>query len=214
MPDPNAVVALISRIDPQSAGGATVELEGERPARLLPSRVAPGLLSVLEQLQRLRTPVYLEIRPDTREIIRLLIPLVTRVMRVVDRDAEGFVVELEASHARHRLTPATAGYQEVRDVLRRAVDTRALLAVTETDQHEIIDARAWGQEPPRPGPSLREPAPGLLTRIWRWFCGLFWCWCCVSPKRAQELFDLAAAPTCAPITVPPPCIPFLYPDDG
>src|SRR5262245_3805822 len=209
MPDPNAIVGVISRIDPP-----TIELEGERAIRVRPGNVARGQISVLEQLQRLRTPVYLEIQPDTREIVRLLIPLVTRVTRIQDRGAEGLVVELEASHARHRLLPTTPYHQEVLDVLRRAVETRALLAVTEADAHELLDASSWAQEPPRAGPSRPEAAPGLLTRIWRWFCGLLWCWCCVSQKRAQELFDLAGAPTCDPLTVPPPCIPFLYPDDG
>src|SRR6202008_2347296 len=36
----------------------------------------------------------------------------------------------------------------------------------------------------------------------------------VTPQRAGELFDLVSAQTCDPLTVPPPCIPFLYPDDG
>ena len=224
MPDPNAIVALVSRIDPpadrmspsevlrQSPGGVAIELEGERAVRLVPGNIAPGLLSVLDQLRRLRTPVYVEIRPDTREIVRLLIPLVTRVTRIVERGADGGItVELEASHARPRVAPAS---QEVLDVLRRAVEARTLLVVTETDDHEIIDARPWGQEPPRPEPALREPVPGPLTRFWRWFRCLFWCWCCVSPARAQKLFDLVSAQTCNPLTVPPPCIPFLYPDDG
>ncbi len=33
-------------------------------------------------------------------------------------------------------------------------------------------------------------------------------------QRAQELFDLMNATSCDPCTVPPPCIPFLYPPDG
>lgn len=236
MPDPNALVALVARIDPpadrmspaevlrQSPSGVTIELDGERPVRLLPSDVAPGLLSVLEQLRRLRTPVYVEIQPDTRAITRLRIPLVTRVTRIDERGTEGFMVELDASHARHRVVPGGVNAQEVLDVLRRAVATRALLAVTETDRKEIIDARPWGQEPPRgeqprEGPPGAEPsrpaAGGLLKRIWQWITSAvsppsY----CVTPKQAQQLFDLAAGATCDPLAVPPPCIPFLYPDDG
>jgi hypothetical protein len=37
---------------------------------------------------------------------------------------------------------------------------------------------------------------------------------CVSRTRAQQIFDALAATTCNPLTVPPPCIPFMYPDDG
>ena len=37
----------------------------------------------------------------------------------------------------------------------------------------------------------------------------------VRPRaRAQQIFDAMAATTCNPLTVPPPCIPFMYPDDG
>ena len=31
---------------------------------------------------------------------------------------------------------------------------------------------------------------------------------------AQSVFDELASTTCAPLTVPPGCIPFMYPDDG
>lgn len=36
----------------------------------------------------------------------------------------------------------------------------------------------------------------------------------VTPQRAQELFRLVASHVCCPSSCPPPCIPFLYPDDG
>ena len=32
--------------------------------------------------------------------------------------------------------------------------------------------------------------------------------------KAQQVFDAMAATSCDPLTVPVPCIPFLYPDDG
>jgi hypothetical protein len=75
MPDPNAIVALISRINPpadrvsaaellrQNPGGIAIELEGARAARVLPGDRAPGTLEILEQLRRMRAPVYLELRP-------------------------------------------------------------------------------------------------------------------------------------------------------
>ena len=137
MPDPNAIVALVSRIDPpadrvsaaellrQSPGGVAIEFEGERAARLLPGDVAAVTLQIIEQLRRMHAPVYVEVRPDTREITRLLIPLVTRVTRIVDRGADGFTIELEASHARHRLVRTAPAFQEVLEALRAAVDRRA-----------------------------------------------------------------------------------------
>ncbi len=48
-------------------------------------------------------------------------------------------------------------------------------------------------------------------------CGCYWpiCWFrAVSETRAQQLFDSLAARSCDPLTVPAPCIPFRYPDDG
>jgi hypothetical protein len=36
----------------------------------------------------------------------------------------------------------------------------------------------------------------------------------VTPQRAQQLFSLVVGRVCCPASCPPPCIPFLYPDDG
>lgn len=86
------------------------------------------------------------------------------------------------------------------------------LAVTVNDRQEILDVRPY--DPPFELPRL-EPPPRIVWWVWCWWP---WNWfrryCCVSRRRAQELFDLCAATTCDPLTVPPPCIPFLYPDDG
>lgn len=226
MPDPNAIVGLIARITPpadrvstaellrQNPGGVAIEFEGEQAARLFPGDVAAGTLEILEQLRRMRAPVYVEVRPDTRGITRLLIPLVTRVTKIVEDGSDGFRIELEASHAHHLLKRITPAFQELLEALRAAVENRSRLVVTETDNHEIIDARPWPHAPTRPEPVVREPPPGLWARIWRWFRCPFRCWCCVSRTRAQQLFDLVSVQTCNPLTVPAPCIPFLYPDDG
>jgi hypothetical protein len=226
MPDPNAIVALITRINPpadrisaaellrQNPGGIAIELEGARAARLLPGDRAAGTLEILEQLRRMHAPVYLVVRPNTADITQLLIPLVTRVLKIGERGPDEMMVEFEASHARHLLKRNAPDYAELLATLRTAIDQRTRLVVTETDSHEIIDARLWPHEPSPSTEVFRERPPGLFYRIWHWFRCLFRCWCCVSPKRAQQLFDLMGARTCNPLTVPPPCIPFLYPDDG
>jgi len=36
----------------------------------------------------------------------------------------------------------------------------------------------------------------------------------MSAARAQQVFNAMAATSCNPLNVPPPCIPFMYPDDG
>lgn len=224
MPDPNAIVALVARINPpldklsptdllrQHPEGIAIELEGVQAARIFPGDVAAGTLEILERLRRMRAPVYIELRPENRGITRLLIPLVTRVTKTTE-SPDGFRVDLEASHARHLLRRNSPALRELLEALRAAAESRTWLAVTESDNHEIVDVRPWPRVPSRPEQVLREPL-GLLKWIHRWWCRLFRYCCCVSPTRAQQLFDLVNAKTCDPLTVPPPCIPFLYPDDG
>jgi Glutaminase len=230
MADSDVIVGLVDRIDPpvdkmsgaellrQNPSGAVIAFEGDRTARLTPSDAAAAILEILEQLRTMRAPAYVEINPNTREIIRLLIPLVTRVTKVEAREAEGADVELEASHARHRVIRENPAYAQLLTTLRAALEKRSWLAVTETDDHAIIDARPWTEPPTASGSSTTSAAPGsaepALVRRFRWWPWPFWCWGCVSPARAQQLFNLVAATTCNPIAVPPPCIPFLYPDDG
>ena len=232
MPGPNAIVGLIARIEPavDKAGaaellrhnpdGVSVHFERDQPVRVMQGHIAAGVLDVLEGLRRLRAPAYVEVRPDTREITRLLIPLVTRVTKI-DDGADGLSVELEASHARHLLKRDSLSYADLLKTLRDAAAQRTTLAVTETDAHEIIDARPWADDSTG-SPSAAGGAkgakgarrPGFFARLFRWIWWPFWCCGCISPAKAQQYFNIASAPTCNPLTVPPPCIPFLYPDDG
>ena len=108
-----------------------------------------------------------------------------------------------------------------------AVRTRAPVVLVEDDANEVIDVRLAppGFDEPVP-PFPIEPPP--LKWPWRWFGDLrdllrgawwwrWWPWCwfgCLSGSRAQKVFDEMKATSCAPLTVPAPCIPFLYPDDG
>jgi hypothetical protein len=232
MPNPNAIVARIARIEPpvedlkggeffqRHPDGASITFEGDRTARLYPGdgaarNRAAGMLEILEGLRRLQLPVYAEINPETRGITRLLIPLVTRVLSIAEAGTEAFRVNLEASHAIHRLERKNPDFGMLLETLRAALAKKEWLVVTESDAHEIIDARPSPQVP-----KLPEPASGLersRTRPswWRRFCRRWICWiCCVSPRRADQLFALCSATSCDPLTVPPPCIPFLYPDDG
>jgi hypothetical protein len=225
MPNPNALVGVVGRIDPsveklsvteylrRYPGGVAIVLEGEQTARLLPGDRAAGMLEILEQLRQLRAPVYLEVRPDSTEITRLLIPLVTRVSNVSEIGAD-FAVELQASHAQHLVKRKNPDFAQLLETLRSAREKNATLIVTETDDHEIIDARPSPVESNlRPG-GVPKPGKEEGGRFRRFCRRWFGCFCCVTPRRAQELFDLCSATTCNPVTVPAPCIPFLYPDDG
>lgn len=227
MPTPNAIVGLISGIEPpveklsgpeffrRHPDGATIAFEGDRTARLYPGERTAGMPDILEGLRLMRLPVYAEVDPETRGITRLLIPLVTRVTAIAEAGPGEFRVDLEASHARHRLKRENRYFDELLETLRAAMAKNASLIVTETDNHEIIDARPSPYESKLP---QTAPGPETIEARTSWFqrfCRRWICWvCCVSPRRANQLFALSSATSCNPLTVPPPCIPFLYPDDG
>jgi hypothetical protein len=230
MPSQNVIVATVVRIDPpveetraaevlrKAPAGVSIIFEDDQTARLFPGDRAVGSLELLEGLRQMRAPVYVEVDPANKAITRLLIPLVTRVKTISESGAEEINVDLEASHARHRLKRKNPRFGELLEALRTAHANKSWLLVTESDEHEIIDVRRSPGEPKLPeiiSQKPVEPSRGWLYRWFHlWFCCLFrWC-CCVSLDKATQMFNLVSATTCNPLTVPPPCIPFLYPDDG
>jgi hypothetical protein len=233
MPNPNAVVSRVIRFEPpldrppaemlRAERGLSVELEGARRVRLDPADPrSVGFTQILDGLSKQRLPVYLEIDPATSTITRLLIPHVTRVIGIRQIDEGVLGVELERSHARHVLRRGNPDFGELERQLREALRNGAPIVLTENDAHEIIDIR--GYTPDSEGLPLPFPKPGPLPRMpwpWRWIKRI-WCWCwwpwwwfrCISATKAQQVFNGMNATSCNPLTVPPPCIPFLYPDDG
>jgi hypothetical protein len=113
MPNPNAIVSTTIRFEPpidqppeemlRVDGGVSVQLEGERRARLDPADPRPvGFVRVLEGLSNQRMPVYIEIDPSTETITLLLVPHVARVINITST-VGALDVEPDASHARHVL---------------------------------------------------------------------------------------------------------------
>lgn len=226
-PRQNVIFEQVVRVSTpeQTKEGFVVELAGDRVVRLgLEDERAAGYGSILEELQRQRRPVYLEL--DAEEgIERLLVPLVARVEDVrpapeeEERGGAGDLqITLYGSHARHLLRRDSRSYEEAADLLRRAREESLTVAVVSDDHQEILavkphdDATVIGPPAGGGGPVVEEapePEPrGCLGRIFRRRRK------CLSKRRAQKLFDDMASRSCAPLTVPPPCIPFLYPDDG
>ena len=96
------------------------------------------------------------------------------------------------------------------------------IILTENDPHEIIDIR--GYTPGPEGPPLPFPKPGpptagslalamvhpdlVLVLVAVVVVPL------ISARKAQEVVRCHERTSCNPLTVPPPCIPFFYPDDG
>ena len=241
MRNPNAFISQTVRLDPplddrspeellRSETGISVELGGGRRVRLDPGDPrSPGFARVLDGLARERLPVYAEIDAATDAISRLRVPAVAHVIGI---GGEGRVldVELDASHARHRLRLDAPGAEVLERRLREALESGTPLIVAEDDTHEIIDVLSYTPAPdgptlpfpPVPEPTIPPPRrPWVLRWLWRlidllrrWLWYPWWWFRCLSPAKAQQVFDAMAATTCDPLTVPAPCIPFRYPDDG
>ena len=105
------------------------------------------------------------------------------------------------------------------------------VVLVEDDAHHIMEVRDFTPGPevplppffpvPLPEPRLPPRYPWPLNWVW-WFLSRIqvwlrwprWWFSCLTIKRAQQVFDFLSATSCDPLTVPPPCIPFLFPDDG
>jgi hypothetical protein len=106
MPNDNAIVGSITRIEPSLEQTSAEDALRERPdgveisfgdapiVRIVPGDIAVGTLEILEQLRRIGQPAYVEIEPDTRVVVRMLIPLVTQVENTRD---EGDAVSVRGS---------------------------------------------------------------------------------------------------------------------
>ncbi|HEY8224977.1 MAG TPA: protein-glutamine glutaminase family protein [Pyrinomonadaceae bacterium] len=229
MPNPNAIVSSVIRFEPpldrppaemlRADRGLSVELEGERRVRLDPADPrSAGFAQILDGLRKQRLPVYVEVDPATSAITRLLIPHVTRVAGIRPIDVGVLGVQLDLSHGRHVLRRGAPDFDEMERQLREALRTGAPVILTENDAHEIIDVRSYRPGPDGPPFPDREFPPRLpwpwWWRIWHWSWWPWWWFRCISATKVKQIFDAMNATSCNPLTVPAPCIPFLYPDDG
>ena len=214
--------------------GLSVDLGGDRRVRLDPEdRRSVGFATVLDGLAAQGLYAYIELDPATGSIERLLLPLVGRVVSIRQPEGPGggIEVEFERSHARHILAAGTEGFEELERGLRAALEARRPILLVEDFDGRIIDIRDFTPDPDGPLPPLPEPGdepfpiPILPKRwwdrfvwpfrtLWWWICYPWWWWHCPSRIQAQAIFNAMAATSCNPLTVPVPCIPFKYPDDG
>ena len=216
--------------------GLSVVLDDDRRIRLDPADPrSPGFARVVDGARALRLPVYVEFDPATDSLTRLLVARVARVA-AVNQSPNGLDIELDPSHGRHVLRLGEPDSPELERQLREAVQDERALIVAEDDAHTILAVRPFVPTPegplppflqgappsppgaaPKPGPTPARPlgAVGpLQRRIWWWIRWPCWYFRCPSATRAQRVFDALAATSCDPLTVPAPCIPFRYPDDG
>ena len=228
MPNPNAFVGRVLRLSPPEARPGeerSVILGDDRRFALDPADPkSEGLARVLEGVAKLARPVYLEREPTTGFVRRLLLPDVSRVARVSTLPDDSLAVLLEMSHARRTLQKGSPDFAAFGQLLREAERNGAMpLIVTFEDDGTIIDVRVFRPGPdgdPPPFPKFPKPPLKWWFDFWRWWWNWwFWPWRwwpfgCISSTRAQQVFDAMSATSCAPLTVPAPCITFLFPDDG
>jgi Glutaminase len=237
-----AIVDVVIRITPpverptaraleKTPDGFLIEFRGGATARVLAGeRAAAAMLDLLDDLRQQKAPVYVEVGEERDAIALLMIPTVTQIEEVREVADGGIDVVLSMSHARHRLERKNEEFTALLEALLQLSEKDQWALVTETDRHEIIDVRPLQREdiPAGYGP------PTFLARLWavvwdRWLfnvgrrwavrvCSIFCCpprlSCCISLKRAWDMFLLVAPTTCNPLDPQAPCIPFLYPDDG
>ncbi len=221
-------------------GPSTVEFSDGQTAVVGPDASGGAVyIRVLADLQTIGAHAYVEADSETNAIRVLLIPLegeVTGLHRLNDGDVQ---VELEPSSGKHFLRASNPSFGRFIETLEHSQVTGTAVLVTETpDSHHIIDVRKapredFEQNPPQP--ATLPVAPAVVEELVLDLAT-------VTPHRANELFDLAVAPaivealllglppgtepqahelfvranaqTCFPAAILPPCIPFLYPDDG
>jgi hypothetical protein len=229
MPNPNAIVGKINRLDREAEGGAEIELEDGRRARIDPKdRRATGFVELLESRRERGRPVYLEVDPDTGAITRFEIPLVGRVESVTETPAEDLDIVMPPSHGAHYLRRTSPDFDAWAGLLREAIDKGLPVIITQDDRQEVIDLRFY----PNPEEIPPFPKPGLPPEWWRrwpwdrwpfrWYVDIYeyilkllaWWLSAVTQQKANETFSLVNGLSCQPLSPIAPCITFLYPDDG
>jgi hypothetical protein len=244
MSNTQAIVGLVSHIDLPPLMTAAhrlsfestpvdVTFESGETTYLDPNEtLSAGYAEILEDLRSAQIPGYIEVHPETRSISRLLIPVQAKVAALVKIGGGNVAVGLEISQAHRVLKRSNSQFAHLLSVLEEAKKTGSTVLVTDTDDHEVIDVRLWetatkageataldlaaealssgltefaelaaqGVEAAGEGVALATVSATALPGI--------------TLQRAQLLFNWLASASCPPRTVPPPCIPFLYPDDG
>lgn len=205
-------------LDVTFEGGETVSLDPTDP-------LSVGYAEILEDLRHAQIPGYVEVDPETRSISRLLIPTPAKVAALVKIGGGDVAVGLEISQTHRVLKRSNSQFASLLSLLEEAKKTGATVLVTDTDEHEIIDVRPWETVTRADELTALDLAAEALSTGVAEFAelgsegvslatGSATALPCVTLQRAQQLFNWLASASCNPRTVPPPCIPFLYPDDG
>jgi hypothetical protein len=159
MPNANAVVDSVNSLsasptEVREAGRArhaaphvTVKFKGGQFGVLDMSQPRSAVWAeVLHSMREANQPAYVEIDPATNFITELLCPIVVKVGELRETNS-GAEVDLIISHARHYLQRTRKNFRELLEALNSAHRQKSSVAVTETDDHQIIDVRPFTARP-------------------------------------------------------------------
>lgn len=178
-------------------GGASANLDMRDPK----SQV---WADVLDSRKLRRFPVYVEIDAESRLVLRLLLPIVSRVETVASNVNGGFDVELRESHGRHTIRADHPDFTQLTQTLETARLEGGTVIVTEDpDTHEIFDVRRDINPPANGNASGSGADESILAAAPT-----------VTEQDADDIFRAMHSVSCVPKTPSAGCIPFLYPDDG
>jgi hypothetical protein len=177
MPNPNAFVALVNRVDeppltPTSAPDQPdpfywVHFAGGRSVRL--DRRNPRSVDMAELLKDAKDDglyAFVDLDPITHEIARLYFPHIARVTGLRPLESGDVEVRLKSSAGLHLLRRTNRDFDEILAVLTDAMNRRATLAVSETpNEHEVIDARALPAGEPNHLPRDTLRAPNVTDKL-------------------------------------------------
>jgi hypothetical protein len=192
--------------------GAVVNFASGDTAELDPKhRHADAFANIVSQAREASLPLYVEVNPRTKKIADVQIPLEGTVSSINIDTAGNAELEIQISHSIHVLRKDNPSFKRLLAAAQRAMTAGERVAVTERQADGIIDIRpaeapaggappAVTEAPPFEQAARDAAATAAATAV--------------TPARAKQLFDMCKSKSCNPKTVPPPCIPFLYPDDG
>jgi hypothetical protein len=209
MPNTNALVDYVVSPDAQMLGGvsggsdAVIVFSTGRSGRLdLSTPHGKVWASVLESMWEANAPAYVEIDPMSGEITNLRVPLSVGVESITP-DGEDMDVELVISQAKHFLRRSHPDFEAMLAILERARIRKTLVAVTETEDHDIIDVRPMAGSAVTARSDTTPETSELPTEV-----------ASVTLAQAQQMFNLVNPRVCCPAVASAPCIPFNFPDDG
>jgi hypothetical protein len=152
MANPNAFVAFVRAIEPPSPTPASrpdqadryflVHFDTGQSVRLNAADPrANTLAELLEDARRDELPAFVDLDPETHAIKHLYFPYVAQVIGLETLDSGDVQVRLKSSVAPHVLVHSNPDFRDILSILKDAHANKIELAVTETREHQVIDAR-------------------------------------------------------------------------